>query len=122
MKTKFETGATSHKVNDLILFAENTEGLYLQKIAIIKTILKREQKLNGSANVQKILSNNDLPERFRPLLNSTIAQYRREFDKSYESITELNDYLTLTAAEQFEFCVLMATDEEMFYNCLNGEL
>lgn len=125
MQTKFETGATTHAVNDLILFADNTRELaelrdeiYMQGVNpsdndIIKGHLSgwfgngEVKGYSGSINdrVKGILQ-----QRFNMLFYETVEAYKKEFpDNHYQTRGNIGDNV-ITYDEQQEFCQLYADD------------
>lgn len=98
MKTKaiiYETGATSHAVNDLILFADNTRELAELRDKIYETFHKPSN----------VLDSIDLKSRFQALYIKAVFLYKKEFpdtDKRY--------FLPIGSDMSIEFCTLYAND------------
>jgi hypothetical protein len=89
METKFETGATSHAVNDLILYTDNTRVLaeYRDKI-------------------YKLYKPGDDSTIFAPLLFAAIQLYKKEFP-----VPEDHDHIdSLTQSQKEEYCKLYVDD------------
>lgn len=97
-KELFETGATSHAVNDLILFTDNTRELAELRDDIYKMMWQFD--LMGDVKTW----NN---ERFQKLLNKARAAYSNEFggDNSLHIIN-------MTDAEKIEYRQLYMNDFE----------
>lgn len=93
MKTIFETGATSHAINDLVLFTDNTKELADIRDEIYLDIINAGWFGTGKKF-----------ERFNPLLISAIRRYIAEFPEwiDHRHITLGN----LTIDQQNEFCQL----------------
>jgi hypothetical protein len=92
MKTIFETGATSHAVNDLILFADNTRELVEIRDEIYKDII-----------------NNNRPLMWKSFLNLSGAAkiaYRKEF----KNIEDHSHIRNMTESQTKEFCLLYLHD------------
>lgn len=90
-QTIYETGATSHAVNDLILFTDNTAKLAQQRDIIYLSIVECGKEAEGWT-----------PRVFTPLLNWSIRQYE----------LEIGEAMDLTDVEKIEFCTLYANDFE----------
>lgn len=73
MNNKFETGASTHAVNDLILFTDNTRVLAEMRDEIYKIALH----------------NNEAPN-FTPLLLDAISTYKSEFPDSHAHISNMS--------------------------------
>jgi hypothetical protein len=129
----FETGAKTQEVNNLILFADNTEKLakirdeiYMQAInPTDNDILKSH--LSGffgngecpgyagtiSKRVERILS-----MRFNRLFYEALGAYKREFPNDYYEESKnvpyerRNEKNVLSYAQRIEFCELYAADFE----------
>lgn len=87
METKYETGATTHAVNDLILFADNT-----RELAQLRDDLYSMKTLEAT--------------NFIPLLNASVKRYKSEFPTSHSHITQMSEN------EKLEFINLYAQDFE----------
>jgi hypothetical protein len=85
----YETGATSHAVNDLILFTDNTRGLAELRDKIYQSVAFKES------------CPNDI---FLPLLDAAQLRYYNEFKTSNKHITNMS------AAQNLEYCNLYAKD------------
>ncbi len=92
---KYETGATSHAVNELILFTDNTRELAEKRDEIYNHIY-----FMGWAA---------LPMHFIPLLDASQLAYYREFSHSPENHSHVSN---MTDNENFEYCELYANDFE----------
>lgn len=95
-KVIFESGATNHAVNDLILFTDNTRELaemrdnrYLDWIAA------------GNFGTTKLY------ERFMPLLNEARKMYNVEFKHDPDSCQSIN---MMSYEEMAEYCQLYVND------------
>lgn len=104
---KYETGATSHAVNDLVLFADNTK-----KLVDIRDKIYRE-------HVSSVL----YASHFLPLFNATRMEYKRVFPGfldhqhiSFENETYGVHSGTFTADQQHEFLMLYVNDFENWKN------
>jgi hypothetical protein len=86
MESKYETGATSHAVNDLILYTDNTRVLAEQRDRIYKAY---EQ-------------DSSLERMFATLLFAAIQMYRKEFPDNHSHITGMS------LKEKDEYCRLYA--------------
>lgn len=86
---KYETGATSHAVNDLILFTDTTRELAEMRDNIYASVLSKES------------CPNDI---FLPLLDAAQLMYYKEFKTCHSGITNM------TPTENLEFCNLYAID------------
>lgn len=91
---KFETGATTHAVNDLILFTDNTRELAKHRDAICK--LLADDGLNP------------YEADFKPLLTASIEQYIKEFPNNEDHA----HIYGMTAREKLEYRQLYVTDFE----------
>lgn len=91
--TVYESGATSHAVNDLILFADNTRELAAARDLIYSAFVGNES------------SRYPLSDRFESLISPAIAKYRKE-------LNEPNAFSNMSLSECREFCNLYATDFE----------
>lgn len=91
-----ETGAKSHKVNNLILFADNTAALHARKEGIFRAF-------NPTGNKDEELQK--LSVLMRPFLSAVLVRYRHEFGNE-----EGEGWTKLTDAEKDEFCRLYAAD------------
>jgi len=124
-KITYETGATSHIVNDLILFADNTrklaelrDSIYMQGIEpaendIIKSHLSGffgNGECSGYAGTIEERVINILQKRFSRLFYETLEAYKKEFPNNYYLPTgEVGDNV-VTYEEREEFCTLYAQD------------
>lgn len=102
MKTtnnKFETGATTHSVNDLILFADNTEKLYLIKMDIFKTYFNSEE-------YQK--ERFPLIDRLEGLLAASKITYKTTFPQPEDHA----HIYGMNKIEDTEFCLIQTKDYE----------
>jgi hypothetical protein len=89
MKTEFETGATSHAVNDLILYTDNTRQLAEYRDKIYKMY-----KPGEDSSV------------FAPLLFAAIQLYKKEFP-----VPEDHEHISnLTLSQKEEYCMLYVKD------------
>ena len=102
--TKYESGATSHAVNDLILFSDNTNDLTEKRDKVYQTI--RLEKAKG-----KLTNDNDTPLYFSWFINECIEAYKKEFPK-YEDHKHI---IEMTDSQRFEFQVLYASEYENWY-------
>jgi hypothetical protein len=93
-ETKFETGATSHAVNDLVLFTDNTRELAQLRDNIYFT----HQKLDNKTVK---------PEDFSHLFTSAMQGYIKEFGRMNSKHIS-----AITREEKREFCELYAKDFE----------
>lgn len=91
-KTTFESGATTHATNDLVLFADNTREL----AAIRDSIYSNAHKENREPT----------KEDFLLLLKQSMAAYFLEFPTSHKHISNM------TKEEMSEFCNLYKQDYE----------
>lgn len=129
----YETGATSHAVNDLILFTDNTRGLieYRDKVYskwIDKKVTKCVRIVNWKVTPQTTFDNgysygwhmpiNTIKERlmydFIILLDATIKTYKQEFPDN-EDHSHV-DWKNLSANQRNEFLTLYANDFENWKN------
>lgn len=85
---RYETGATTHAVNELILFTDNTPKCVAKRDELFKRILDNKWE--------------PLPIHFIPLLEVAQAQYYWEIKDS--------DKAPFTTAEEREYCALYVTD------------
>jgi len=90
--TKFETGATTHAVNDLILFADNTRELVATRDEIY------QMQMNGFTLL-------NISDHFQRLYVQATKQYKREFPD-----TDSRYFLPLGSDMAVEFCNLYAAD------------
>lgn len=96
-QAKFETGATTHAVNDLILFTDNTRDLAAFRDSIYKDVLTHGWTIGTSP----------LYQRFEPLFNEAKKQYQKEFAHDKASY----QHIILMAAPQIrEYCQLYVDD------------
>jgi len=91
-KVIFETGATSHAVNDLILFTDTTKELTHSRDIIYTQLI--------SANIKPKWYH------FRVLLTLSVNSYIDAFPISHWETTTMSEY------EKKEFCQLYANDFE----------
>jgi hypothetical protein len=122
---QYETGATSHAINDLILFADNTRELvkirdeiYMQGVKpvdndIIKSHLSGyfgNGEVSGySGSIQQRVKG-ILKMRFNRLFYEAIDMYKKEFpDNHYQTRGNVGDNV-ISYDEQEEFCQLYADD------------
>lgn len=98
----FETGATTDKVNNLILFADTTRNLTEMRDAIYETIKSRIKK--GATP-----TSDELADRFKTFLLKVKGQYIREMGNTKEAREETN----LTSSEDREFMKIYAQDIPM---------
>jgi hypothetical protein len=105
--TKYETGATSHAVNDLILFTDNTRELAHLRDQIYKRALTPGDivfatfKVNGTNSGLHSLAN-----AFSGLLRAAIKQYKKELPSSSDHLSEIKHW----DEQGQEFCQLYAND------------
>jgi len=127
MKPKFETGATTHEVNDLILFAENTRKLtelrdtiYMQAVKpsdndILKSHLSGffgNGECEGYAGTIQDRVKTILHKRFNRLFYETVEAYKKEFpDNHYKTNGDVGKNV-ISYPQQEEFCKLYAEDFE----------
>jgi len=94
-KTIFETGATDHAVNDLILVADNTRELAALRDDIYKSYLKDEGYQRSRHNLQ---------ERFVKLWAEAATNYKRNFPNTGD-----HGHITnMTEDQRKEFCKMYA--------------
>lgn len=97
MKTKYETGATSHAVNDLILFVDNTKELVALRDSIYRDGVQYPHTLGKT-----------LEHGFKQyLLTKAMHAYRHEFRHDPDSYQHI---VNMTEEERTEFCKLYADD------------
>lgn len=88
---KYETGATSHAVNDLILFTDNTRELAELRDKIYQRAFDRNDivaaKFNVLGNTAGI---NSLTAAFSQLLIAAQRVYCKTFPKNHKHISELH--------------------------------
>lgn len=99
----YETGATSHAVNDLILFADNTRELTELRDNIYKNWMEKGNPYGHEWT---------LTDQFQTLLQETEWLYRKQFPNKAD-----HSHTFLTAQrgkekEVHEFCSLYANDFE----------
>lgn len=93
--TKFETGATSHAVNDLILFTDNTRELAEKRDSIYQTMVDFKMEPR--------------PDKFKSLFKSAIISYARELgDDNSRHIMSIR----MDGPQYNEFCQLYVNDFE----------
>lgn len=125
MKTIYETGATTHAVNDLILFADNTRELakvrdeiYLQAVKPNRNDILYSHlsgffgngECEGYRQPIDVRVKNILSKRFNRLFYDTLEAYAKEFPTChYQSRGNIGDNV-ITYDQQEEFCKLYAED------------
>lgn len=97
-KVIFETGATSHAVNDLILFTDNTKEL-----ASLRDKLYQDWAETGNFGTSRLY------ERFISLFNAACKAYNKEFKHDPISCQHIN---SLKNAGCIEYCQLYVNDFE----------
>ena len=105
MKTTFETGATTHAVNDLVLFTDNT-----RKLAELRDNIYKRWATN---TVPKYAHEFTMEDDFTSLLIASIAQYQKEF--GHEQSRHISFFQNMDKnmrAQGWEFCKLYANDFE----------
>jgi hypothetical protein len=100
----YETGATSHAVNDLILFTDNTRELAEKRDSIYKMatepgIYTADLKVNGPVKAFHTLS-----QMFTSLLREAVAAYKKEFPTSHSHIAHMYHW----SKDGEEYCQLYA--------------
>jgi hypothetical protein len=95
-KVLYETGATSHAVNDLILFTDNTRELAELRDNIYK------EWADGVPFIPSITDKTK--SRFDKLFYAAADRYRKEFPTSH------NHIITMTISEMEEFTILFAAE------------
>jgi len=115
MKPIYETGATSHAINDLILWAENTKELTMIRDSIYSRALSKGDIINLK-HKDKGFSNDNfyeaLSRAFHKLLIVAKLSYIEKFPNDSHHITDIN------YSQKQEFCNLYA---EGFKNwCLDN--
>lgn len=134
MKTTYETGATTHAINDLILFADNTpklakirDEIYMQGVKpsdndIIKSHLSGffgNGECLGYAGSINDRVKNILNKRFNRLFYETIEAYKMEFPNShYQTRGNIGENV-ISFDEQEEFCWLYSNDFENWKSANN---
>lgn len=89
----YETGATSHAVNELILFTDNTRELAEKRDSIYQTLVDFKMECRS--------------DKFKSLFKSAIIFYAREFgDKNSHHIMSIR----MDGPQYNEFCQLYAND------------
>lgn len=127
MKTTYETGATSHAVNDLILFADSTRELTAIRDEIYMQAVKPADNDILKSHLSGFFGNGEcegyrtpiiervkeiLKARFNWLFYETIDAYKKEFpDNYYQTRGNIGDNV-ITYDQQEEFCQLYANDFE----------
>lgn len=107
MTTKYETGATSHAVNDLILFADNTKELVELRDSIYKRAFDRNDIISAKFKVSgENAGINALTAAFSNLLREAKKQYIKEFPHDHDHIKDL--HFAYDGGK--EFCQLYAHD------------
>jgi hypothetical protein len=104
----YETGATNHAVNDLILFTDNTRELAAKRDSIYEMALQpgiyqATLKVNGA-----IAAKNTLASMFSSLLRMAKDYYIKEFPDSHSHISDIKYW----DDHGREFCHLYADDFE----------
>jgi hypothetical protein len=89
MKQLFETGASTHAVNDLILFTDNTRELAELRDSIYKEYQSKNWQL--------------FPHSILPLFTAAVRQYVLEFKHDADSYKHISN---MRPAEVDEFCVI----------------
>lgn len=114
MKTIYETGATSHAVNDLILFTDNTRELaelrdeiYRRTITPISQYDQIYLAATGKADSYAASLTESFVMAFYNLLKKAVAAYKHEFRHDPESYAHIT---RLTGEQQYEYCRLYAED------------
>lgn len=123
----YETGATSHAVNDLILFTDNTRELaelrdkiYMQGVKpdendIIKSHLTGffgNGECSGYAGTIQERVKAILQKRFARLFYEALEFYKKEFPENYYQSRGNTGSNIISYDEQEEFCQLYANDFE----------
>lgn len=104
----YETGATSHAVNDLILFADNTRELAAKRDSIYEMALQ-PGIYQATFNVNgPIAAKNALSDMFTSLLRMAKDYYIKEFPDSHAHISDIKHW----DDQGREFCRLYADDFE----------
>jgi hypothetical protein len=93
----FETGATSHAVNDLVLFVDNTRELALVRDWVYREAIKYPH--TAGETLSKGFEFNLLPK--------AIEQYMNEFAHDKSSYQHI---VNMTESEKKEFCQLFAIE------------
>lgn len=93
MSEKFETGAKTHAVNDLILFTDTTE-----RLAILRDSIYEDWFKHGSYGTSPLMY------KFEPLIRAAKAAYRSEFPNDSTHIASMpkaedDDYMNLYMQE-----------------------
>jgi hypothetical protein len=99
METKYETGATSHAVNDLILFADNTRKLAERRDEIYTNYLSPRKLQNPKLSMQK---------EFEKVLQP-MARFQYEMELGEENSQHI---INMSAEQIEEFGKLYADDFE----------
>lgn len=97
-KITYETGATSHAVNDLILFTDNT-----RELAELRDNLYKDWVETGN------FGTSHLYERFISLFNAACEAYNKEFKYDPDSCHAIN---LLDHSDCIEYCQLYVKDFE----------
>lgn len=100
MTTKYETGATTHAVNDLILFTDNT-----RELAELKDSIYDAERF--FKNMDKDQSTDFSPNKFVKLFHAARGRYYAEMP-NYDNKHIKN----MTKEEMNEYCQLYADDFE----------
>lgn len=95
-KVIFETGATSHAVNDLILFTDNTKELAELRDSIYKEWANNTKFIPSATDKTK--------SRFDSLFFAAAEAYRKEFPASH------NHIITMDLSEMEQYTILYAYD------------
>lgn len=119
MTTTYETGASSHAVNDLILFTENTRELAELRDEMFAKLGKKLAK--SSAAIGHTY--------FHPLLRAATRKYAKEFpnrddnkhivawyvfEYDEKGVKRYNTYDGLSGEQCNEYCRLYALDFELW--------
>jgi len=97
MKTTFETGATTHAVNDLILFTDNTKKLADLRDCIYKKHIHSQSK--------------DVKRQIKSKMVNLFAEARNAYYIEFKNYNN-NHIKEITHDEMNEFCELYANDFE----------
>jgi len=93
-KTIYETGATSHAVNDLILFTDNT-----QLLAQLRDDIYTDWATCGTFGTDRLYL------KFMPLFQSARRHYMNEFGNS-----GAGHIIRISTPEMIEYCQLYVND------------
>ncbi len=89
-KIQYETGATSHAVNDLILFTDNTRDLAEERDSIFQYHVDKGYTI--------------FPHSMLPLFTKAARYYAKEFKNSHDHIKNMHPL------DIEEYCTLYAVD------------